>query len=621
MIPHGEIFRHWSYRHPGHTGAAGEDTSALLRSLFRTGRLREYRAHLYGPGALPGLRQALLLDLGNPLAAGDDLGRHRYLWLVEQSNRKVFLYGRDRLRGPQDIGGTVLREAPALDVDSPWHVHLAETAARRVLGAAAAGQGAGDPACQRQLALLIPVERALLADATRRFAAGLDQALLAAVRKGGPATPEAYSFYWTADGALDRRRAQALEGFPFFAETLRNDWQVRRGVERGVPLVSALAEHYGVKPRTIQRCRTAPARLMAQGTRPALLARLDALPAEYLPVTEQDWRAFLTLAEPLADLAALLEVEPSRYLQPFSQGWARGQQSLTRALGMPFDAEEVRAMMRATYRYGVAPLLAPSHSAVGGNTAPASEPPQGFFRLWFGSYSLNRLAELTRTWRERYAEFSVARLGLSPERRAQLTWQPLFPEARSHVRGAYRVIELTSQQDLELEGREQGHCVASYAAKCLRGESSIFSVRDRASGRILSTFEIGLAEERPVLLKHHASKNQAPSTALQALVARFTERVLGTLTTTRLDAVRQARQGAAAGVTQFLARPNTSERALSADERARLAEIVAEAHPKQARRQGVAAFLHGAGYAVAAPIQSPRSAPRRMDAGVLRLAA
>jgi PcfJ-like protein len=49
-------------------------------------------------------------------------------------------------------------------------------------------------------------------------------------------------------------------------------------------------------------------------------------------------------------------------------------------------------------------------------------------------------------------------------------------------RGEYLVIQLRTAADLVAETRAMRHCVASYAAKCIGGQASIWSLRRRAAG-------------------------------------------------------------------------------------------------------------------------------------------
>jgi hypothetical protein len=621
MLEHEESFRHWAYRGVAGDATAVEDTAALLRALFRQGRLRAYRARFYRPSGWPGVRQAVLIDLGRPLEGTDPFGTLHALWLVEQSDRRVFVYRCDRAPRLGVIGGKVMRDVPALEPQAAWYARLAETAARRVLGYDPSDPADAQPGRRHALALLVAVERALLADAVSQFTGGLASDLLDAIRSAGPASPEIYNFYWTGDGQLARRRVQALGGFAFFGETLRSDWRVRRSVDSGEPLVRALAAAYQVNPRTIRHCRARSAERLSSAKRAELVSRLDQLPAEYLPATEADWQAFVALGEPLADLAALLHADLRHFVSPFAQGWSKGHQALSQTLGMPFNTAEIETMMRATYRYGVAPVLTAARRPGDGRTDAPRDPPAGFFPAWFGGYGLSRLADLSRGWRLGYAQFSLARLGIEQKAAGLLTWTPLLPRAASHTHARYRVVELTSQQALELEGRAQGHCVASYAATCLEGDAAIFSVRDRRTGQVFSTFEIGLREDRPTLSKHYGYANQAPGPVLAALVNRFVVAVLQPLATTHIEAVRAERRARGAEIVGLLVPSDTPDTPLSAEERARLAQLVAHAHPNEARRRGLLPFLRKTEY-LCGPLQADRPVgPQSAPGDDLRLAA
>ncbi|NLX96916.1 MAG: hypothetical protein GXY83_12135 [Rhodopirellula sp.] len=54
--------------------------------------------------------------------------------------------------------------------------------------------------------------------------------------------------------------------------------------------------------------------------------------------------------------------------------------------------------------------------------------------------------------------------------------------------GVWSFVEITSGDELKREGQEMWHCVASYAARCASGYSSIVSVRHNGRRRI--TIEI-----------------------------------------------------------------------------------------------------------------------------------
>jgi len=140
--------------------------------------------------------------------------------------------------------------------------------------------------------------------------------------------------------------------------------------------------------------------------------------------------------------------------------------------------------------------------------------------------------------------------------------------------------------------------VASYAIKCLLGESAIFSIRDGV-GAPLSTFEVRLpVDGRPELLRHHATANAPPGEREQALAQRFVERVLARLPRERIGAVQQARRELGLRVRTLLGKPDTLQDPLTPEELGRLGEAIAVAHPAEARRAGVVAFLEEQGPSV-----------------------
>ena len=62
---------------------------------------------------------------------------------------------------------------------------------------------------------------------------------------------------------------------------------------------------------------------------------------------------------------------------------------------------------------------------------------------------------------------------------ADWSWSPAAKDRR---REEYLAIQLRTAADLVAETRAMHHCVASYAAKCVAGQASIWSLRRRAAG-------------------------------------------------------------------------------------------------------------------------------------------
>lgn len=127
------------------------------------------------------------------------------------------------------------------------------------------------------------------------------------------------------------------------------------------------------------------------------------------------------------------------------------------------------------------------------------------------------------------------------------------------------------------------------------GISSIFSIRDFA-GKALTTFEVTLVNNRPALLRHSGYGNGEPPHELQAIARRFVHERLASLPLRVIAAVRAARYKGGFAMSGLLAPPDTMDSALSQDESAELAKLVAFAHPVESKHQGIYAFLRSGGH-------------------------
>lgn len=590
----GTPFSHWDYRHIG-DASLNTLSMTLLSRLLAEGQLRRPRAWLTQPATLPRLRQTLALTFDAPLVLSGQAQPCQGLWLVEQADRKVFCFATSQRPNPAQIGGRVVRDLALLDPAAPWVTDLAKQLAAQSLTSPAAGRAGPDRPSARWV--LARVEATLLSAALSRFLAELDPEVLAAVRAEGDARAEVFNAYCGLPPTEQRNRLQAVTAYPWFAPVLRGDWSLRRAIAQGAPLTQTLAKHFQVKPSTITHLRALPGPV-APGTRMALLKQVDAVPVDYVPRSPGDWATFHELANPLIDLATLLQVDPPQLLKPFRGGWQAGRAALEAQAGAPLDLDAILAMMQAVYQFGVRPALQAAAPPGSADPAPPRQAPAAFYPLWFGRYGLGRLAAMTRHWRAGFARYSVRGLptaaGEAAEAPRPLSWSPVL--AGTHRRGPYRVLELTSQADLEQEGHCLGHCVGTYTANCLCWGSAVFSVRDRF-GRSLSTFEVQLADSGPVLVQHKALGNREPPAAEQALVAAFLQGVLATVPRERFAAIRAERESLAAGAQARLEHllvldaegAMTGE--LAPDTAAILATIVQPLHPAEARHEGVGPYL------------------------------
>ncbi len=92
---------------------------------------------------------------------------------------------------------------------------------------------------------------------------------------------------------------------------------------------------------------------------------------------------------------------------------------------------------------------------------------------------------------------------------ADWSWSPAAKD-RS-MREEYLVIQLRTAADLMAETTAMHHCVASYAAKCIAGDASIWSLRRRAAGKTerLLTIELD-RQKRAVQVRGFANRPYRP---------------------------------------------------------------------------------------------------------------
>jgi hypothetical protein len=602
MLPGGQAFTHWPWRQIGDAelNSAGE---TLLHRLLAQGELQHPRGLLYRYAVKPGSRQSLFLDLSAPLPLVGQSGVYRGIWLEEQCDGKIYCYGAERATGRHAIGGRMLQSLPVLEPDARWIDSLAERLAAQTLPEAAGARVAPGRPSDRWL--LAQVEQTLLRAALAAFCAALDPALLAVVRAEGHATPAIFNSYCSTHPTEQRHRIQAAQTHPWFADALREDWQLRRAVTQGVPLTRALATRFQVQPRTIQHVR-ALTLSVSPTARMALVRRLDALPAEYLPKSDADWADFLAFGERLSDLAGALGVECLRLLRPFRQGWRAGATTLADQAGAPLDVDSIFEMMQAAYHYGVRPTLL-AWQAAGGLTGCEipGRAPTSLFPLWFGRLGLARLMVLAQRWRESIVRFGLARLAKAADADAgvhePLTWPALLETGHTH--DGYRVQELTSQRELELEGHRLQHCVGGYAAACLNEPSFIYSVRDRV-GHSLSTFEVRMSDAGFVLVQHKALANRQPDAPVCELVSRYLKQVLARVPSARVAAVCAERRAISVRAAELIDQLELLEAdgglagQPDAETTEQLVQLTAFLHPANVKRYGIQVFLRLNGEAV-----------------------
>jgi hypothetical protein len=98
------------------------------------------------------------------------------------------------------------------------------------------------------------------------------------------------------------------------------------------------------------------------------------------------------------------------------------------------------------------------------------------------------------------------------------SWSPAAKDRSK--REEYLVIQLRTAADLVAETRAMHHCVASYAAKCIAGQASIWSLRRRTEGNTDRLLTIELDRQyRAIQVRGFA--NRTPRTEERKLLERW----------------------------------------------------------------------------------------------------
>jgi hypothetical protein len=101
---------------------------------------------------------------------------------------------------------------------------------------------------------------------------------------------------------------------------------------------------------------------------------------------------------------------------------------------------------------------------------------------------------------------------------ADWSWSPAGKDRSK--REEYLVIQLRAAADLVAETRAMRHCVASYAAKCIAGNASIWSLRRRAAGNTERLLTIELDRQRRAI-QVRGFANRMPRTEERKLLERW----------------------------------------------------------------------------------------------------
>jgi len=581
------------FKHTEHQTAVDNlDISRLFVLLENDHLIPENRAVLHkssaGQEGNYGFKTALWITLEDTLSSSLVFSDFKGLWLIEHHNHKIQLLGSQKYCTPKSIGGRVIHDTDILSINAHWISDLAHNLASTLEQKIERTfmDYSRIAACQIPDSMIFyDIELDLLINAIQAFINELNEETINVLQKEGTGNNVIYNHYVSDNPEKKRNRIQAADSYPWFSSLLRTDYKLRQAIDAGKALSTELATRYQVKPRTIKLFQNfIQPDFLAESSysvnsRVVWMKSVDHYTAEYFPKTNEDHTAFFSISEPLLTLAELLQVEPVKLAKPFRNGWRSGIELLEKQLDRPVDFESIFNMMQASFYYGVNSLLK------GNQLNDISHPPKNWYKVWFSQYGLKKLLKMASQWDQEYGQFICIRLDIKSKSKkniAGLKWPSLL--SASYCHGPYRVVELTSQQDLETEGRKLEHCVASYGIKCLLSGSYIYSIRDRF-GNSLSTFEVKYDHDRAQLIQHYAMEDSEPSKEQQVCVRHFVDSILSAVPIDQTMHIEEKRHEVWGQIQGNLSKPDTQADLLTYKERKILQDMVAFTHPADMNRE------------------------------------
>lgn len=345
-----------------------------------------------------------------------------------------------------------------------------------------------------------------------------------------------YNFLAEHGGKVSRSRLQAMQSMPtlldFLVPSRRREQDLNAvrsivaDIDRQAPMLLSVAQAFDVAPETVRwlRSRALPRRWSLDERRlRVLLNVLSWIAPERRPASDADFEGMMdavqTLSSALKPFLGRQSVNATLLAPRYSGVLKRWMGQLLR----PDCGAAPRKLDHLVARHGslagVADFLMSLHRAVfrfstveagrGGDRDIAC---QDLVLAWVNTRSLRQLLDCSARWHAalhvRATTAQVPQNALSPP--APNRQWPLVLATPIQL-GSLTVFELGDELSLLAEGRAMGHCVGTFSAQCMFGDSVIVSVRD-AYGGYLSTAELHLDSSTLQVVpgQHCALKNLPP---------------------------------------------------------------------------------------------------------------
>ncbi len=541
--------------------------------------LLECRAALFKNTEFIGIKTALWINLENENNLPSPFIGFKGLWLLQMKNGKVFFQGSKSLFVKKSLGGRMINGVDVLNYHADWVNLIALHNALSVTKKSGEMQGkhwAGFESVKLS-------EQVLLKKALQSFIEELDSEVVDILKIEQTGDNSIYNYYISSSEG-NRNRVQAAQSYQWFSKSFRNHWKLGRCIDKAEPLLPEIAKVHKLQPRTIRYLQGIIEDSTSIVERYTFAKVIDKFSSDYLPKTIEDQQTFIELAGKLVNLGELLQVSPMHLAKSFKGKWKAELDRLEKKFDSTLDLDLIIEMMDASFYFGVLPILK-NNCKLKHFTSPSSE----WYSEWFSSYGLNRLIEMSIRWKNLNNILCIL-LYIKSNERDDLDWEPLH--SSNFQSNGYRIIELTSHNQLKDEGSDLEHCVERYTMKCLISGSYIYSVQDRL-GKAISTFEIQFVNGQAKLLQHFAKKDSQPTKEEILLVKLYIDSKLNCIDAIRIDAIQKIKKGLAPQVQNQIGTPNAKNyNRLSYGKKEILEKFIKYTHPSGMNSDGIRDFFY-----------------------------
>lgn len=399
-------------------------------------------------------------------------------------------------------------------------------------------------------------------------AAAVDQRAIEALRAVSAPSILNLDFY-SGDGERADRRRQAANSLPLFAGRMASTLSLKMTVDRSKPLTEALIGAFD--GRTSGTISKAVIRRLSGVSDKPFMTDLDTViefasrvPADWIPASGADWRAFCLIADGVVNQLRLSTAETTKFLKGCSGKWAEFavrmtapispegcQDDLDRSISVAF--RHLSEMLECFSNVVVLPLAV--HGAFVSHVTVNVEAKHRAFdvakKMMFGEKSAPSLVEVARKWHSHRASILDA-TRLSEQERRQVMLKDVPPNGWPALcdsvvaPNGLTLVPLNTPEQLSWEGdgdkypakssdpsgaKGLNHCVGGYANKCHSGNSHIFSIREideNGTYRRVSTIEFSRLDPTSNNLhkvQHYGHSDTTPIGKAQDAVDWFMETV------------------------------------------------------------------------------------------------